>query len=116
MLKIAKNGLILHKLGSFGFSRIFFASPPPIQKFREKSGHLALTQRTQNLESVTHNLFLCPYDDHFVMQHTERDLGVVWALMLHQCMYYDENIQKIINKQDNKNFRSFFNCKIWMPC
>ena len=31
MLKIAKNGLILHKVGSFGFSQIFFASPSPIQ-------------------------------------------------------------------------------------
>ena len=29
MLKIAKNGLVLHYVGSFGFSRIFFASPPP---------------------------------------------------------------------------------------
>ena len=29
MLKIAKNGLILHLVGSFGFSRIFFASSPP---------------------------------------------------------------------------------------
>ena len=29
MLKIAKNDLILHLVGSFGFSRIFFASPPP---------------------------------------------------------------------------------------
>ena len=29
MLKIAKNGLILHLVGSFGFSPIFFASPPP---------------------------------------------------------------------------------------
>ena len=29
MLKISKNGLILHKLvGSFGFSQIFFVSPP----------------------------------------------------------------------------------------
>ena len=52
MLKIEKNGLILHKVGSFGFSRIFFASPPhptsspsgtenfespPHQKFREKT-------------------------------------------------------------------------------
>ena len=55
MLKIAKNGLILHVVGSFGFSRIFFASPPPSdfvpvgdrrgpkilspphQKFREKT-------------------------------------------------------------------------------
>ena len=29
MLKIAKNGLILHEVGSFGFSRIFFTSPLP---------------------------------------------------------------------------------------
>ena len=29
MLKIAKNGLILHYVGSFDFSRIFFASSPP---------------------------------------------------------------------------------------
>ena len=28
MLKIAKNGLILHLMGSFGFSQIFYASPP----------------------------------------------------------------------------------------
>ena len=28
MLKIAKNGLILHQVGSFGFSQIFFARPP----------------------------------------------------------------------------------------
>ena len=50
MLKIAKNGLILHQVGSFGFSQIFYASPPtrrgpmgtenfesPHQKFREKT-------------------------------------------------------------------------------
>ena len=55
MPKIAKNGLILHLAGSFGFSQIFFASPPPSdfvpvgdrrgpkilspphQKFREKN-------------------------------------------------------------------------------
>ena len=30
MLKIAKNGLILHQVGSFGFSQIFFASFPPL--------------------------------------------------------------------------------------
>ena len=33
MLKIAKNGLILHLVGSFGFSQIFFASPPPPSDF-----------------------------------------------------------------------------------
>ena len=52
MLKIAKNSIILHKVGSFGFSRIFSQVPPPIdfvpigdekilspphQKFREKN-------------------------------------------------------------------------------
>ena len=52
MLKIAKNCLILHEVGSFGFSQIFSTSPPPIrlrprrgpkilspphQKFREKT-------------------------------------------------------------------------------
>ena len=31
MLKIAKNGLILHYVGSFGFSRIFFRKPPPLR-------------------------------------------------------------------------------------
>ena len=31
MLKIAKNGLILHQVGSFGFSQIFFLQVPPPQ-------------------------------------------------------------------------------------
>ena len=30
MLRIAKNSIILHKVGSFGFSRIFSQVPPPI--------------------------------------------------------------------------------------
>ena len=46
MLKIAKNGLILHQVGSFGFSLIFFTSPPPPSDFipvRDRQGPQVLS-------------------------------------------------------------------------
>ena len=45
MLKIAKNGLILH-MGSFGFSHFFRKSPPPI-RLRPRRGPTG----TENFES-----------------------------------------------------------------
>ena len=47
MLKIAKNGLILHWVGSFGFSRIFFVSPPPPIRLCPRRGPMG----TENFES-----------------------------------------------------------------
>ena len=47
MLKIAKNILILHQVGSFGFSLIFFASPPPPIRLRPRRGPMG----TENFES-----------------------------------------------------------------
>ena len=51
MLKIAKNGLILHYVGSFGFSRIFSQVPPPIRLHP----HWGPTG-TENFESPIKNL------------------------------------------------------------
>ena len=56
MLKIAKNGLILHKVGIFGFSLIFFASlppPPPPSDFvlvGDRRGQKILSPPIKNLE------------------------------------------------------------------
>ena len=56
MLKIAKNGLILHLLGSFGFSQIFFASPPPPYDFvpiGDRRGPKILSSPIKNFEKKT---------------------------------------------------------------
>ena len=52
MLKTAKNGLILHLVGSFGFSQIFFASPPPLQlrPVGPRRGQTFLSPPSKNLE------------------------------------------------------------------
>ena len=56
MLKIAKNGLILHYVGSFGFSQIFFASPSPPSDFvpvGDLWGPKILSPPIKNLEKKT---------------------------------------------------------------
>ena len=53
MLKIAKNGLILHWVDSFGFSQIFLASSPPPIRFHPRRGPKILSSPHQKFRDKT---------------------------------------------------------------